>query len=1300
MSFWDLTDVPKQQHKFFISFGKVEDPNKYAASDTSIAPEYIKSVELPSYDIGNIQLKYLYSHTYNFPKRLTWKPITITIIDFKVDSLSIRNELDRLKEIAQKHGTIGLAREALSFETDKKSVPLFSEKYFKDGSPTKDAQTKTFSKSTQIILYKFLQNSGYFSPLEDLETQDAGYLLRLRSYNFKDNMVYNFSKQDDSFDILTGKNDTPPYFSIHQISHTGFVNETWRIYNPLIISVKADKLDYSSTDLLTYTLTIAYDWARLVPGQDETEATITKARETAKASDTTNAKNKTACEEKIKNTPGFAWNSVTNKCDKLESWKCPPTNSALKEHTFTDRATNGCKPQEKCKDYQKEDGGGGCEDPKCKKFINTAGVCVDSCSLIDEKIVNNRCVKKTKAEIACTLADGVKDIPLTNGRCIIKLTKSCGSGDGWEKYDEITDNGTVITEKCKCPQPAVQFGDGCNKPLPPNAICGEEGAGTVNADGKTCTCNTGYYNNPAQPKRCLKKKVCNSDEEYPLTGENTYDFSKCKCKDSNKRNIGGVCKEFEKQKCDIQFSIPDANGLCACQVGYKEVKDGARLVRCEPVEGKDGCPPAQYRVSPGQPCQCIDTSLEAIGPNCYPKCRGAAKRVEGSNDCVCLPGDGELTKQDDGSYTCVKVEEPRPPKAAKEGSGEGSGRDSGSDSGDGGDKGSGDGSGSGDGGSGAGGDIDGDGKPGPGGCPDPKCRRSLGLKRDGCNCKCVKSGYEQNATTKMCEPRCPGGQHWDAKENRCVCDQAGLEPEGVNNACVEKCKEPTSARDKVTKACRCPVTGQVPEGKDRACVAPCDSTLGLKRKTDGSGECECITTGYVREGKGGACVAPCDLLGKSETRISGVCVSKCSSEKHNEPDSKGGCKCSTGYKDDGGGKCKFICPEGLGLITNSANSGCVCSKTGYAQPHTLSGGSYRDAGECQKVCDKGLGLINRDKDSCKCEKEPEYDQLGGATSRCEERCPKSNGLQVPVDNPAGVCVCIDPKKIKNKDNRCVDRCPESLGLDPDSGLDGGPCKCATENYIQPKPGARCIPDCEGGAFGRNKTYNPKSGHCVCKKNDLDQDRDGNCRKNCLSSNFVKNIDDFTCQCDMNLIRNSPGYDSEATYKLSPDGLRCKKACDNLTQREDEGGNCKPRCDISKNLEANYDGGCRCIERDNQLYEPIEGPPNNPRKCKAKCTGSNEKYSKRKGRCVCLKNTEGFTRSGNNCVKRCPKGMSASGPDQPCFCNSGYWFDNKCKQESELSLTERAIVAAVRAGTVGYKRYGGLNLPNPPAAETD
>mgnify|MGYP003352919271 CR=1 FL=1 len=95
-NFWNVPSTlsVKQQHRWLVTFGDVVISggklSNYKTDGSIVPPHFIKSVEKPSYDIGTIEAKYLYSHKFNFNKRLVWNPITITINDIYDPSDKIR----------------------------------------------------------------------------------------------------------------------------------------------------------------------------------------------------------------------------------------------------------------------------------------------------------------------------------------------------------------------------------------------------------------------------------------------------------------------------------------------------------------------------------------------------------------------------------------------------------------------------------------------------------------------------------------------------------------------------------------------------------------------------------------------------------------------------------------------------------------------------------------------------------------------------------------------------------------------------------------------------------------------------------------------------------------------------------------------------------------------------------------------------------------------------------------------------------------------------------------------------------
>lgn len=300
MTFWNDPSrvLLKQQHRWVISFGDKD----YNSPESKIDPLtknkiynfFAKSVDKPSFDIKTTQARFGYSHTFNFPQRLVWNPITITLYDVfnrqvkyvkkTIIKRPIRGsteyeEIINFKEIvaeepSKNSTTVNKTRIPTDPTVDREDgVSIFDEKFF----------SESVNNSTQLFFYKFLQESGYIQP-EEYQKED--FLLRFKLYNFKQSMVNalagksNFqigTKSSEIFknsnldynDPLTKKNfidtGTWPTIKIHELDDDGKIIETWELYNPLITSVKPDKLDYSGDSATTITVGLVYDWAKLVP---------------------------------------------------------------------------------------------------------------------------------------------------------------------------------------------------------------------------------------------------------------------------------------------------------------------------------------------------------------------------------------------------------------------------------------------------------------------------------------------------------------------------------------------------------------------------------------------------------------------------------------------------------------------------------------------------------------------------------------------------------------------------------------------------------------------------------------------------------------------------------------------------------------------------------------------------------------------------------------------------------------------------------------------------------------------------
>ena len=264
MAFWsDPSSLfPKQSHRWVVSL-------EHNASEASRrVPHYLaKSVDKPSYKIDTIQAKYLYSHTFNFPKRLVWNPIKIEFYDVfwleKRGAEAYKKEPDIEYFKTQKIGSsvVSVTEAGATFNVTPEGGTTLG---FTGGRQADLPQiVKSDTKTTQRFFHDFLENSGYYHPNEDIN--DDTKLNRFRSYHFKKNMITALTGQTTELDLLNNNlqeyvND---YIYLAELDGDGLVIEEWKIYNPLITDITPGKLDYASDIVLSISVGITYDWAEL-----------------------------------------------------------------------------------------------------------------------------------------------------------------------------------------------------------------------------------------------------------------------------------------------------------------------------------------------------------------------------------------------------------------------------------------------------------------------------------------------------------------------------------------------------------------------------------------------------------------------------------------------------------------------------------------------------------------------------------------------------------------------------------------------------------------------------------------------------------------------------------------------------------------------------------------------------------------------------------------------------------------------------------------------------------------------------
>jgi len=263
MSFWDTPSSVsvKLPFRWRISFGKkLQDLNWLAIK-----------VKKPSYKIETSPVKYLKTHTFNFPKTLVWQPIQITLIDARIlDPTETRN---KKMDMYTTTDSINLPISPSSKISNNSFQIITSSD---TGNARADSNsTDNYKKvpfSTQAYFVKFLEEAGYYNP-EEYTREDALY--RFRTVPFKQDLAgalvgvnkdytdYYAAERDS---LTTGAINSTKNFNtlnIQELDPEGYVIEKWEIYNPLVTSVTFGDLDYTTDAPLNVTVDITYDWAKL-----------------------------------------------------------------------------------------------------------------------------------------------------------------------------------------------------------------------------------------------------------------------------------------------------------------------------------------------------------------------------------------------------------------------------------------------------------------------------------------------------------------------------------------------------------------------------------------------------------------------------------------------------------------------------------------------------------------------------------------------------------------------------------------------------------------------------------------------------------------------------------------------------------------------------------------------------------------------------------------------------------------------------------------------------------------------------
>lgn len=97
MSFWtDGKIEPKRQNRWVIQFDGIHASNMYFAS----------KVARPTMEVSNKEHKFL-NHTFNYPGRVSWKPISLTVVDTAGGGSDVGdNAMNKILGILQQSGYV------------------------------------------------------------------------------------------------------------------------------------------------------------------------------------------------------------------------------------------------------------------------------------------------------------------------------------------------------------------------------------------------------------------------------------------------------------------------------------------------------------------------------------------------------------------------------------------------------------------------------------------------------------------------------------------------------------------------------------------------------------------------------------------------------------------------------------------------------------------------------------------------------------------------------------------------------------------------------------------------------------------------------------------------------------------------------------------------------------------------------------------------------------------------------------------------------------------------------------------
>lgn len=213
MSWWSLSSAePKRKNKFYVSFG------------TGGILYSVSSVTKPAVTIESKEYR-LINHFYKYPGIPKWEDVSMKLVDAGFMG----------------GDEIVLGGKNLSGNERNTSKTLY-EMLLASGYVNQNPKTTAGATETAL-------------PSPSSSPADPNRLARVVSPEKAAMIDRSFGSQQQASD--------GSQFKIYQVNGAGKATEIWTLYNPMITKISWGDLDYSSDDLVEYSLDIAYDWAEL-----------------------------------------------------------------------------------------------------------------------------------------------------------------------------------------------------------------------------------------------------------------------------------------------------------------------------------------------------------------------------------------------------------------------------------------------------------------------------------------------------------------------------------------------------------------------------------------------------------------------------------------------------------------------------------------------------------------------------------------------------------------------------------------------------------------------------------------------------------------------------------------------------------------------------------------------------------------------------------------------------------------------------------------------------------------------------